>query len=199
MPASRTRPASRWRSRSRCRERVYLFVITNPAIIRPDYQSNDLRRLRKQLCQRHLVPGDRNGHAVAGRPRGHVRRLPRRRWKPARRSRYVDDDQRRHGDDQRQLMVRRRLDVDRRPTSARAATTSTWAAITASNALAAGQSYTGSATVTIPYTVHPGTYYIIVRADRPSQVPGEQRSDRPSSACTSRATRTTTRPRPRFR
>ena len=40
-----------------------------------------------------------------------------------------------------------------------------------SNALAAGQSYTASATVTIPQTLTPGTYYIIVRADRPSQVP----------------------------
>ena len=40
-----------------------------------------------------------------------------------------------------------------------------------SNALAAGQSYNASATVTIPQTLTPGTYYIIVRADRPSQVP----------------------------
>jgi len=40
-----------------------------------------------------------------------------------------------------------------------------------SNSLAAGQSYNASATVTIPQTLTPGTYYIIVRADRPSQVP----------------------------
>jgi len=40
-----------------------------------------------------------------------------------------------------------------------------------SNALAAGQSYNASATVTIPQTLTPGTYYIIVRDDRPSQIP----------------------------
>ncbi len=40
-----------------------------------------------------------------------------------------------------------------------------------SNGLSAGQSYTGTATVTIPQTLTPGTYYMIVRADRPSQVP----------------------------
>ncbi len=40
-----------------------------------------------------------------------------------------------------------------------------------SNALASGQSYAAAATVTIPQTLTPGTYYIIVRADRPSQVP----------------------------
>ena len=45
-----------------------------------------------------------------------------------------------------------------------------------SNALAAGQSYNASATVTIPYSVAAGTYYIIVRADRPSPIPGANSS-----------------------
>jgi RHS repeat-associated protein len=42
-----------------------------------------------------------------------------------------------------------------------------------SNSLAAGQSYSASATVTIPYSVAAGSYYVIVRADRPTPIPGE--------------------------
>ena len=55
--------------------------------------------------------------------------------------------------------------------SARVGPTSTSAAITGQTRWRPASRTTASATVTIPQTLTPGTYYIIVRADRPSQVP----------------------------